>query len=87
MMDVVRAVQQVTDLMAEIAVASREQSTGIEHVSKAISQTDEVTQQKGRACRAGDRSCPVAGTSGAVPGRGRVRIQRQGLERVLPTSR
>jgi methyl-accepting chemotaxis protein len=45
MTDVVRAVQQVTDLMGEIAAASGEQSAGIEQVSKAISQMDEVTQQ------------------------------------------
>lgn len=45
MADVVRAVQQVTDLMGEIAAASGEQSAGIEQVSKAILQMDEVTQQ------------------------------------------
>jgi methyl-accepting chemotaxis protein len=45
MNDVVMAVQQVTDLMAEIAAASGEQTVGIEQVSKAISQMDKVTQQ------------------------------------------
>ncbi|MFM0226925.1 methyl-accepting chemotaxis protein [Paraburkholderia dipogonis] len=45
MTDVVQSVQQVTDLMAEIAAASGEQTAGIEQVSKAISQMDEVTQQ------------------------------------------
>jgi len=45
MTDVVQAVQQVTDLMSEIAAASGEQTAGIEQVGKAISQMDEVTQQ------------------------------------------
>jgi methyl-accepting chemotaxis protein len=35
----------VTDIVAEIAAASQEQSAGIEQVNKAITQMDEVTQQ------------------------------------------
>jgi len=35
----------VTDIMAEIAAASEEQSDGIEQVNKAVSQMDEVTQR------------------------------------------
>lgn len=45
MNEVVRSVQQVTDIMGEIASASSEQSTGIEQVNVAITQMDEVTQQ------------------------------------------
>jgi methyl-accepting chemotaxis protein len=45
MTDVVRAVQQVTDIIAEIAAASSEQSTGIGHVGQSMSQMDVVTQQ------------------------------------------
>jgi methyl-accepting chemotaxis protein len=45
MNDVVRSVQQVTDIMEEVASASTEQSTGIEQVNVAVSQMDEVTQQ------------------------------------------
>jgi len=45
MNDVVAAVKRVTDLMAEIATASNEQSTGIEEVNQAITQMDDVTQQ------------------------------------------
>lgn len=37
-------VQQVNDLIAEIAVASREQANGIQQVSKAVSQMDQATQ-------------------------------------------
>ena len=43
--EVVSAVKRVTDVMAEIAAASQEQSSGIEQVNTAITQMDEVTQQ------------------------------------------
>ena len=42
---IVKSVQQVSDIVAEIASASQEQSAGIEEVNKAITQMDEVTQQ------------------------------------------
>jgi len=45
MSEIVTAVKRVTDIMAEIAAASDEQSTGIEQVNQAIIQMDEVTQQ------------------------------------------
>ncbi|WDZ97611.1 methyl-accepting chemotaxis protein [Herbaspirillum sp. WKF16] len=45
MSEVVDSVQRVTDIVGEIAEASREQSTGIEQVNQAITQMDEVTQQ------------------------------------------
>jgi methyl-accepting chemotaxis protein len=43
--DIVTRVKGVTDVMAEISAASREQSSGIEQVNRAIAQMDEVTQQ------------------------------------------
>jgi len=43
--DVVESVKRVTDLMAEISAASREQHTGIEQVNRAVAQMDHVTQQ------------------------------------------
>ena len=45
MNEIVDAVKRVTDIMAEIAAASNEQSAGIEEVNQAIIQMDEVTQQ------------------------------------------
>jgi methyl-accepting chemotaxis protein len=45
MNEIVSAVKRVTDIMAEIAAASNEQTAGIEQVNKAITQMDEVTQQ------------------------------------------
>jgi methyl-accepting chemotaxis protein len=38
-------VKRVTEIIAEIANASAEQSTGIDHVNAAISNMDSVTQQ------------------------------------------
>ncbi len=43
--EVVTAVRRVTDIMTEISVASQGQSEGIEQVSQAIGQMDQVTQQ------------------------------------------
>jgi methyl-accepting chemotaxis protein len=43
--EVVSSIRRVASLMAGISEASREQSSGIEHVSIAVSQMDEVTQQ------------------------------------------
>jgi methyl-accepting chemotaxis protein len=45
MNDLVHSVQRVTQIMAEMASASNEQSAGIEQVNVAVSQMDEVTQQ------------------------------------------
>jgi methyl-accepting chemotaxis protein len=43
--NIVGRVKGVTDVMAEISAASREQSTGIDQVNQAVAQMDEVTQQ------------------------------------------
>jgi len=43
--EVVGAVKRVTDIMAEIAAASVEQSSGIEQVNQAVVSMDETTQQ------------------------------------------
>ncbi|WP_118182663.1 methyl-accepting chemotaxis protein [Paraburkholderia phosphatilytica] len=45
MTDIERSIRQVAGIMGEIAAASVEQSTGIEQVSRAVTQMDEVTQQ------------------------------------------
>jgi methyl-accepting chemotaxis protein len=42
---ILASIQQVADIVAEIASASQEQSTGIDHINRALSQMDEVTQQ------------------------------------------
>lgn len=43
--DVVTAIKRVNDIMSEIAAASVEQASGIDEVSKAVVQMDEMTQQ------------------------------------------
>ena len=43
--EIVDSIKQVAEIVADIATASAEQSTGIEQVNKALTQMDEVTQQ------------------------------------------
>ena len=43
--EIVTSVKKVSDIVAEIAAASQEQSSGIEQVNKAVMQLDQVTQQ------------------------------------------
>lgn len=45
MQEIMSSVKQVSDIVSEIALASKEQATGIHQVNQAISQMDEVTQQ------------------------------------------
>jgi len=42
--EIVTSVKKVSDIIAEIAAASEEQSTGIDQINKAINQMDEMTQ-------------------------------------------
>ena len=43
--EIVGSVRRVTDIMAEITMASQEQTQGIEQINQAITQMDHVTQQ------------------------------------------
>jgi len=43
--EVVKAVKRVTDIMGEISAASAEQKSGIEEISRAVTQMDAGTQQ------------------------------------------
>jgi methyl-accepting chemotaxis protein len=43
--EIVRGVKKVTDVVAEIAVSSREQASGIEQVNQAVASMDGTTQQ------------------------------------------
>ena len=45
MSDVVEAIQRVTQIMAEISVASAQQSTGVIQVGQAVGQMDQATQE------------------------------------------
>ncbi|MDB5972787.1 MAG: chemotaxis protein [Hydrocarboniphaga sp.] len=54
--DIVTGVGRVSQIMAEIAGASQEQSQGIEQVSRTISQMDRVTQQNAALVEEGSAS-------------------------------
>ncbi len=54
--EIVNSVKRVSDIVCEIAAASKEQLTGVEQVNKAMSQMDRVTQ--GNAARK-RKKCPV----------------------------
>lgn len=43
--EIVSSVKKVTDIVAEIAMASEEQASGLQEVNKAVTQMDEMTQQ------------------------------------------
>jgi methyl-accepting chemotaxis protein len=45
MKEIVGSVKRVSDIIGEISAASAEQSNGIDQISRAVSQMDEVTQQ------------------------------------------
>jgi len=45
--EIVGAVKKVSDIVAEIAAASREQATGLEQVNTAVGTMDEMTQRNG----------------------------------------
>lgn len=64
--EIVTAVKRVTDIVAEISAASREQATGIEQVNRAVSQMDQVTQQN--ASQTEELSGTAEGLSGQAEG-------------------
>ena len=43
--DIVKGIGKVSDLVADIAAAAREQTAGIDQVNKAVAEMDKVTQQ------------------------------------------
>ena len=45
MTEIVASVRRVTDIMSDIAAASQEQLSGIQHINEAITQMDQTTQQ------------------------------------------
>jgi len=45
--EIVNAVKKVSDIVAEIAAASREQATGLDQVNTAVGSMDEMTQRNG----------------------------------------
>jgi methyl-accepting chemotaxis protein len=43
--EIVTSIRKVADIVADIAIASQEQATGLDQINKALTQMDEVTQQ------------------------------------------
>ena len=66
---IVHSVKKVSDIVAEIAAASREQSLGIDQVGRAIAQMDELTQQNAALVeQATAASQGMAGEAGSLNG-------------------
>jgi methyl-accepting chemotaxis protein len=80
--EIVASVKKVSDIVAEIAAASREQSAGIEQVNRAVMQMDALTQQNAalveQATAAAQNMVGQARELGEDMGRYRVRTQRAG---------
>ena len=64
--EIITSVKRVTDIVAEIAAASREQAIGIEQVNKAVAQMDQVTQEN--ASQTEELSGTAEGLSGQAEG-------------------
>jgi methyl-accepting chemotaxis protein len=47
LVEIVGAIKKVSDIVAEIAAASREQASGLEQINTAVAQMDEMTQRNG----------------------------------------
>ncbi|MDR6094305.1 methyl-accepting chemotaxis protein [Stenotrophomonas sp. SORGH_AS_0321] len=65
MRDIVQSVQQVNQIMAEIAAASQEQSAGIEQVSQSITQMDANTRQNAALVEASTAATHAMGSQAA----------------------
>lgn len=65
--DIVGSIKKVAGLIAEIAEASKEQSTGLQQISQAMSQLDTVTQQNAASAeRAADSSRDLSEQAAAL---------------------
>ena len=62
---IVSSVKKVSDIVAEIAAASREQSSGIEQVNRAVMQMDELTQQNAALVEQATAASQAHGRPGA----------------------
>lgn len=69
MSDVAQAINRVTEIIAEIAAASHEQTRGIEQVSQAVMQMDQVTQQNSALVEEAAAAAQSLDDQGAALGR------------------
>lgn len=87
--EILRNVSSVNDLLKEISVASKEQSTGIIEVNKAMSELDHVTQQNSNSARESSQAAIdlndqverlnsiVADLTGILEGKGKTKRETQ----------
>ena len=75
MEEIVAAIKRVTDIMAEIAAASQEQTSGIEQINQAVVQMDQMTQQNAALVEEAAACCRVDAGTGAEPRKGGGDIQ------------
>ncbi|WP_151704061.1 methyl-accepting chemotaxis protein [Nitrincola alkalilacustris] len=87
MQDVVTSIQRVTDINAEISAASEEQARGIENISVAVNQMDEMTQQNAalveEAAAAAESQQSQAEELNLLVTRFRINIQQTGRPALL----
>ena len=86
MTEIVASVRRVTDIMSDIAAASQEQLSGIQHINEAIAQMDQTTQQNAAlveqaSAAASTMQEQAAHLSGAV---GVFKLDRQAEATVTP---
>jgi methyl-accepting chemotaxis protein len=78
--EIIKSAKQVTDIVAEIAAASKEQSTGVDQVNRAVSQMEQVTQsnaaQTEEISSTAEALAAQAGELQVLIGRFRVEAQR-----------
>jgi methyl-accepting chemotaxis protein len=73
---IIQSVKRVSEIVGDIAIASREQSTGIEQVNLAMGQMDGVTQTNSAQTK------DLAGTAGALSGQSATLIALVGKFRI-----
>jgi len=79
--EIVTAVKKVSDIVAEIAAASREQAVGLEQVNTAIGQMDEMTQRNGALVE------ETSASAEALAGQARDLAELIGFFRTTPVNR
>src|SRR3546814_2039931 len=62
--EIVTAIKKVSDIVAEIAAASREQATGLDQVNTAVGSMDEMTQRNGALVEQTSAAAPALAAQG-----------------------
>ena len=73
--EIVESIKRVSDIVAEIAIASTEQATGLDQVNKALLQMDTVTQQNSALVEQNAATAKTLEQQAASYGRARQHVQ------------